>query len=160
MVRCAATPARLLAAFVAAASFVSSPAAGQTAAEALAWARAEARRGQCAHTGADLIHAGSLAGETRDVAVVRHSVEGCGGGGNNSATLVSVLVRQGGRLAALPMTPGRGHPDMVERVTVRDGLIHVEGRSMGPDDPRCCPTLLRRQAYAVANGRVVAVAGR
>ncbi len=134
------------------------PAQGQTLAqtesELRRWVTNEGRRDRCVTNGVTLVHAAPMLLEPRAVFVALVSQEGCGGG-NNWGSNLQVYVRQGQGFRALPMTMGRSHPDVAERIRMLDGnTILVEGLGYGPDDGRCCPTQRRRAAYTVMDGRV------
>ena len=128
-------------------------AAAQTTAELRRYAQSETRRGRCELTHFQVIHQGTLLQEPRFVSVIWVGTEGCGGS-NSSESSVQVLVNQAGRLRPLPFALGANHPGQVTGVRMQDSNIIVEGMSLSPDDPRCCPTLKRAQTYVVMDGRV------
>lgn len=118
----------------------------------------EVGRDGCSLMGFEKVHDGPLGADARRAIVARYTLEGCGGGNNWSATFGVFLV-EGGRLREVPLPADprsqRALPQVVEGVRVQGARILVEGMNYGAEDARCCPSVPRRTALALQEGRLV-----
>ena len=106
----------------------------------------------CAIVGYHSIFSGPVGAEKLNVIVSQYGVESCGGG-NNSAASFGVFTEHGGAVRQLsvdPMPTGQ-----IQSVSVSHGRITVLSLSYGPNDPRCCPSIRRKNSYIIHEGNVV-----
>ena len=101
---------------------------------------------------ADPATVGHIAGTDKEVTIVRHGVEGCGGS-NVGTTMIAVLFDAGGgRVGSYPNTMQMG---AVERYEINaSGTLVVHTLEYGPNDPRCCPSRKGTFALAVVGGKL------
>lgn len=79
-------------------------------------------------------------------------------GGNNWQAVVAVWTGTG-MLRSVGEFVVHDMQGSVERIAVEDGRIAVHLSRMGPDDPRCCPSVKQIARLAVVDGRLVPAPG-
>lgn len=79
-------------------------------------------------------------------------------GGNNWQAVVAVWTGEG-MLRSVGEYVIHDMQGSVERIAVADGQIAVHLSRMGPDDPRCCPSIEQVVRLAVKDGLLVAAEG-
>ena len=48
----------------------------------------------------------------------------------------------------------------IERITIKEGLIHVDSLRLGPNDARCCPSVKKTTRYRWQGAKVVEAGGQ
>jgi peptidoglycan/xylan/chitin deacetylase (PgdA/CDA1 family) len=77
-------------------------------------------------------------------------------GGSGTFYYLSAVLNQDGQPRPLP-SQFLGDRVYIRDLSIDEGLVRVELDIAGPDDPVCCPTDHRRQAYAVEGEKLVLV---
>lgn len=86
--------------------------------------------------------------------IAAYTVEGCGRG-NYYERFFGVFYDENGTVQQYKKPPGTLNG--VERVTVAGGRITVHMKQLGPNDPRCCPTVSRQAVFELRDGAIVPV---
>lgn len=98
---------------------------------------------------------GDVNGDGSADVVVLFTLEGCGGGGNNSAQWLAVFVRKGKKIQytaedGIGSTTDRS----VELVSIVGGKINLNTLSYRPNDAACCPSRKGKTKYVFANRKL------
>jgi len=99
----------------------------------------------------DLVAYGELnADGVEDAAVILQTHNG----GNGDMKELAVLLNQGGQPYNIS-TVDIGSPVAVEDFQIQSGEIIVTGRTLGPNDPLCCPSQLTTLQFHLQNGQLI-----
>lgn len=109
---------------------------------------------QCDLVGYHEVYKGQLHGSSQPVTVAVYTIEGCGGGGNVSASSFGIFSEASG--VVQEWVPSPALEGQVRAVTVADDRVRVQWMSWKASDPHCCPTLSHVTSYVLSGHQAVA----
>lgn len=126
-----------------------------------AFAEGQAKNENCSfYKEATSIARGALAADRSNYAAMLYTVEGCGGGGNNSERRLALFVSQPTKLALVAYAVVSSRMSgAFDEVKIANGQILLNGMALGPDDPLCCPSSPVTATYELYANRLVQKSG-
>ncbi|MBD4858766.1 hypothetical protein HZS91_00544 [Xanthomonas citri pv. citri] len=96
---------------------------------------------------------GDLTGDGKPEVVVLYTLEG-GGNGNGAGSYLAAFERkEGSQLQLVGTTSVAGFGVAAQKVSLKEGTVHVTLLAPGPDDPACCPSIEEESLYVLHGGK-------
>lgn len=96
---------------------------------------------------------GDLTGDGKPEVVTLYTLEGSGDGNGAGSYLAAFQRRDGAQLQLVGTTSVSGFGVAVQKVSLKDGTVHVTLLVPGPDDPACCPSTEEESLYVFHGGK-------
>ena len=107
----------------------------------------------CPNVSGTILATGRVNGLSTPITLVNVAGDGCSGGSATPNDLIGIY-RQAGRTKTV-YAPTEFL--ILERATFSGGAVLAQGLALGPNDPRCCPTVRRTMRMIFASGKFVEV---
>ncbi|NIK63506.1 hypothetical protein [Xanthomonas cannabis] len=96
---------------------------------------------------------GDLTGDGKPEVVALYTLEGSGSGNGAGGYLAAFQRKDGPQLQLVGTTSVSGYGVAAQKVSLKDGTVHVTLLVPGPDDPACCPSTEEESLYVFHGGK-------
>lgn len=96
---------------------------------------------------------GDLTGDGKPEVVALYTLEGSGNGNSAGSYLAAFQRKEGSQLQLVGTTSVSGFGVAVQKVSLKEGTVHVTLLVPGPDDPACCPSTEEESLYVFHGGK-------
>lgn len=96
---------------------------------------------------------GDLTGDGKSEVVALYTLEGSGNGNGAGSYLAAFQRKEGSQLQLVGTTSVSGFGVAVQKVSLKEGTVHVTLLVPGPDDPACCPSTEEESLYVFHGGK-------
>ncbi|SYZ51427.1 hypothetical protein CPBF426_10410 [Xanthomonas arboricola pv. juglandis] len=96
---------------------------------------------------------GDLTGDGKPEVVALYTLEGSGNGNGAGSYLAAFQRKDGPQLQLVGTTSVSGFGVAAQKVSLKEGTVHVTLLVPGPDDPTCCPSTEEESLYVFHGGK-------
>ncbi|MEA9557500.1 hypothetical protein VC273_16805 [Xanthomonas nasturtii] len=96
---------------------------------------------------------GDLTADGKPEVVALYTLEGSGNGNGAGSYLAAFERKEGSQLQLAGTTSVAGFGVAAQKVSLKDGTVHVTLLVPGPDDPACCPSTEEESLYVFHGGK-------